>query len=168
MKVQTLDTSASPHGPVAYLLIFFRAAILTDIKIVMHPLNATLFRGVSSSVLIYDGFKDEHAITAQQILAEVQSLMASKNSTSVALVYFRCKHICPSYFIGCLGRSFPRRRLGCTRRVDLNICLLAHLSRLSPMGLLVLEMLLSHSSSMKRYHNKTLMTSKISQLALDS
>ncbi|KIK07490.1 hypothetical protein K443DRAFT_187222 [Laccaria amethystina LaAM-08-1] len=134
MKVQTLDTSASPHGP-----------------IVMHPLNATLFRGVSSSVLIYDGFKDEHAITAQQILAEVQSLMASKNSTSVALVYFRCKHICPSYFIGCLGRSFPRRRLGCTRRVDLNICLLAHLSRLSPMGLLVLEMLLSHSSSMKRF-----------------
>ncbi|EDR15152.1 uncharacterized protein LACBIDRAFT_291657 [Laccaria bicolor S238N-H82] len=62
------------------------ASILTDIKITMHPLNATLFPGVSSAVLVHDGFKDQHAITAQQILAEVQSLMASKNSTSVTLV----------------------------------------------------------------------------------
>lgn len=58
----------------------------------MDNLDSTLFPGVSSNVLVHDGFRNEHALTAPQILTEVKSLIASKGATSVTLVrvYVSC------------------------------------------------------------------------------
>ena len=59
---------------------------LTDIDILMGNLSPTLFPGVSSSVQVHEGFRDEHALTATTILTEVQRLMAVKNTQSVTVV----------------------------------------------------------------------------------
>lgn len=59
---------------------------LTDIDILMGNLSPTLFPGVSSSVQVHEGFRDEHALTATTILTEVKRLMTVKNTQSVTVV----------------------------------------------------------------------------------
>lgn len=63
-----------------------RLSDLTDIDIITENLNSTLFPGVSSDVWVHSGFADEQAQTADIILAETQSLIASKGATTVILV----------------------------------------------------------------------------------
>jgi hypothetical protein len=59
---------------------------LTDIDTLTTTLDATLFPGVPDGVETHDGFTDEHAKTATQILTEVKRLMGSKGTNSVTLV----------------------------------------------------------------------------------
>ncbi|THH14002.1 hypothetical protein EW146_g6281 [Bondarzewia mesenterica] len=59
---------------------------LTDIIIVQGALDPELFPGVPSGVEVHLGFANEHAMTAKQILAEVQSLMNEHGTNSVTLV----------------------------------------------------------------------------------
>ncbi|KAJ4477072.1 alpha/beta-hydrolase [Lentinula edodes] len=59
---------------------------LTDVEVLLASLDTSLFPGVSSSVQVHDGFKNEHAKTASVILAEVRTLMASKNTNNVMAV----------------------------------------------------------------------------------
>lgn len=59
---------------------------LTDVDIIMDTLDPTLFPGVPSTVEAHEGFLNEHALTATTILAEVKSLMTSKNTNSVTVV----------------------------------------------------------------------------------
>lgn len=59
---------------------------LTDVDIFMGNLDSTLFPGVSSSVQVHEGFRNEHAKTALQILSEVKRLMSVKNTKNVAVV----------------------------------------------------------------------------------
>ncbi|TFK44798.1 alpha/beta-hydrolase [Crucibulum laeve] len=59
---------------------------LTDVNILMDALSTSLFPGVPSSVLVHDGFRNEHALTAPTILAEVKRLMSTKNTKNVAVV----------------------------------------------------------------------------------
>lgn len=59
---------------------------LTDVDILMGNLDSTLFPGVSSSVQVHAGFRDEHAKTASTILTEVKRLMSVKNTNNVAIV----------------------------------------------------------------------------------
>lgn len=59
---------------------------LTDINVLTGPLDSTLFPGVPSGVSVHSGFRDEHAKTASQILAEVKSLLAANKANSVTLV----------------------------------------------------------------------------------
>jgi len=61
-------------------------SILTDVNILQDTLDTNLFPGVSSSVLVHDGFRNAHALTAAKILAEVKNLMASQGTQSVAVV----------------------------------------------------------------------------------
>lgn len=61
-------------------------SVLTDVNILLSPLDNKLFPGISSSVQVHAGFRDEHALTAAKILAEVKNLMASKNTQSITLV----------------------------------------------------------------------------------
>jgi len=61
-------------------------SILTDVNIVKEPLNATLFPGIPSTVQVHDGFRDEHALTALQILEEVKRLMTVHNTQTVTCV----------------------------------------------------------------------------------
>jgi len=63
-----------------------RVSDLTDLNALMDPLDANLFPGVPSSVLVHDGFRNEHALTAPIILAEVKRLMLVKNTKNVATV----------------------------------------------------------------------------------
>ncbi|KXN85359.1 Mono- and diacylglycerol lipase [Leucoagaricus sp. SymC.cos] len=56
------------------------ANILTD------PLDTSLFPGVSSDVVVHDGFRNEHALTASQILDEVKKLTAERNTNSVTCI----------------------------------------------------------------------------------
>lgn len=51
-------------------------------------LNATLFPGIPSTVQVHDGFRDEHALTASQILEEVKKLMAVHNTQTVTCVCY--------------------------------------------------------------------------------
>ncbi|KAJ3934022.1 MAG: Alpha/Beta hydrolase protein [Lentinula lateritia] len=59
---------------------------LTDVEVLLASLDTSLFPGISSSVQVHDGFKNEHAKTASVILAEVRTLMASKNTQNVMAV----------------------------------------------------------------------------------
>ncbi|KAF8967850.1 Alpha/Beta hydrolase protein [Flammula alnicola] len=59
---------------------------LTDINIAMGNLDSTLFPGVSSSVQVHEGFRDEHAKTASIILTEVKRLLSVQNTNSVTLI----------------------------------------------------------------------------------
>ncbi|KAF8893960.1 alpha/beta-hydrolase [Infundibulicybe gibba] len=59
---------------------------LTDVNILQDNLDSTLFPGVSSSVTVHDGFRNEHALTAPEILTEVKRLMAAKNTKQVTVI----------------------------------------------------------------------------------
>ncbi|KAF8894959.1 alpha/beta-hydrolase [Gymnopilus junonius] len=59
---------------------------LTDINIAMDTLDSTLFPGVSSSVQVHQGFRNEHALTATTILNEVKRLISVKNTNKVTIV----------------------------------------------------------------------------------
>ncbi|KAF8181315.1 Alpha/Beta hydrolase protein [Pholiota molesta] len=59
---------------------------LTDANILMGALDSTLFPGVSSSVQVHEGFRDEHAKTASAILTEVKRLISVKGTNSVTVV----------------------------------------------------------------------------------
>lgn len=54
----------------------------------MGNLDTKLFPGVSSSVQVHEGFRDEHEKTALTILAEVKRLMSVKENKSVVIVRF--------------------------------------------------------------------------------
>lgn len=53
----------------------------------MENLDSTLFPGVSSVVLVHDGFRNEHALAALEILTEVKSLIAFKGAECNAGMY---------------------------------------------------------------------------------
>ncbi|TFY66439.1 hypothetical protein EVG20_g4647 [Dentipellis fragilis] len=59
---------------------------LTDLDADLQALDSSLFPGVPSGVQVHDGFADEHAKTASQILAEVKKLLSENSATSVTLV----------------------------------------------------------------------------------
>ncbi|KAJ3784012.1 Alpha/Beta hydrolase protein [Lentinula aff. detonsa] len=59
---------------------------LTDIDVPLATLNSTLFPGISSDVEVHTGFQDEHALTADVILAEVKSLMSSVGTNNIIAV----------------------------------------------------------------------------------
>ncbi|PPQ63476.1 hypothetical protein CVT24_005133 [Panaeolus cyanescens] len=61
-------------------------SVLTDANILMDPLDTGLFPGVSSSVQVHDGFRNQQALTAPTILKEVKRLMALKNTNNVVVV----------------------------------------------------------------------------------
>ncbi|KAL0946173.1 hypothetical protein HGRIS_012436 [Hohenbuehelia grisea] len=61
-------------------------SVLTDANILQDPLDTALFPGVPSSVLVHDGFRNAHALTAKQILAEVKKQLAAHNANKVTLV----------------------------------------------------------------------------------
>ncbi|KAI0336577.1 alpha/beta-hydrolase [Cubamyces sp. BRFM 1775] len=58
----------------------------TDIDIPMTNLDSSLFPGVASSVLVHEGFANEHALTAAQILTTTKNLISQKGATSVITV----------------------------------------------------------------------------------
>jgi len=72
----------------------------------MGNLDSNLFPGVSSSVQVHEGFRNEHAITAPTILKEVKRLMLLKNTNNVTLV-----SLLPRY-------SFEPERLSSSRYLD--------------------------------------------------
>ncbi|KAF7370989.1 Lipase [Mycena sanguinolenta] len=51
-------------------------SLATDIGIFQGTLDPTLFPGVSSSVGVHEGFRDEHAKTATDVLAAVQTALS--------------------------------------------------------------------------------------------
>jgi len=59
---------------------------LTDVDIFMGNLDSTLFPGVSSSVEVHEGFRNEHEQTAETILNEVKRLMSATGSKSVVTI----------------------------------------------------------------------------------
>ncbi|KAJ3988503.1 Alpha/Beta hydrolase protein [Lentinula detonsa] len=70
----------------AYRLPHSSESDLTDVEVLLGSLDSSLFPGISSSVQVHDGFRDEHAKTATAILAEVKALMTSKNTKNVVAV----------------------------------------------------------------------------------
>lgn len=58
--------------------------VLTVIDILLTPLNKALFPNAPEGVLIHDGFRKEHELTAGRILAAVKSTLADHPDASVA------------------------------------------------------------------------------------
>jgi hypothetical protein len=63
-------------------------SLLTDAHILQRPLDPALFPTVPSSVKVHSGFRNAHALTATKILAEVKTLLTTKNTRSVTLVSY--------------------------------------------------------------------------------
>ncbi|KII90747.1 hypothetical protein PLICRDRAFT_543894 [Plicaturopsis crispa FD-325 SS-3] len=59
---------------------------LTDLTAELSDFNSTLFPGLPSGVQGHQGFLEEHEKTADVILAEVKSLLASTGAKSVTLI----------------------------------------------------------------------------------
>ncbi|KAI0366056.1 alpha/beta-hydrolase [Pilatotrama ljubarskyi] len=59
---------------------------LTDIDIPMTTLDSTLFPGVSSSVLVHEGFANQQAKTAAAILTATKNLISKNGATTVITV----------------------------------------------------------------------------------
>ncbi|KAJ7134772.1 Alpha/Beta hydrolase protein [Mycena epipterygia] len=59
---------------------------LTDLNVFKGELNSTLFPGDLSGIEVHTGFRDEHALTADEIQAEVKRLIAAKGATQVTVV----------------------------------------------------------------------------------
>ena len=74
-------------------------------------LDATLFPGVPSTVEVHDGFRDEHALTASQILEEVKKLMAVHNTQTVTCVCQTSIKVFQSVILD-VDRSLTRRCIG--------------------------------------------------------
>ena len=78
------------------------------------PLSTAFFPGVPEGVAVHAGFRNEHALTATQITAEVKRLVLVKSATQVMTV--RTLHVSLYIILGRLDcdpdRTFPRRRVG--------------------------------------------------------
>jgi len=61
-------------------------SVLTDLLIAKGELNQTLFPGVPEDIEVHSGFRDQHAITADQIREEVKKIIAEKGATQVTTV----------------------------------------------------------------------------------
>ena len=66
--------------------VLHRLAVLTDLDFNFMTLDPTLFPNITSDIEVHEGFVIEHLKTANQILAEVERLMAMHSSTNVVLV----------------------------------------------------------------------------------
>ncbi|KAJ7677491.1 Alpha/Beta hydrolase protein [Mycena rosella] len=55
-------------------------SVLTDLNVLKGPLNSTLFSNMPDGSEVHTGFRDEHAITAQEIQNEVKRLIAPPKS----------------------------------------------------------------------------------------
>ena len=60
-------------------------ADLTDVDFFLGSLDATLFPGISSSIQVHSGFRDEQASTAPTILAAVQKTIAAHGAKKVTV-----------------------------------------------------------------------------------
>ncbi|KAJ7442635.1 Alpha/Beta hydrolase protein [Mycena latifolia] len=61
-------------------------SVLTDVNLLKGELNSTLFPNVPAGIEVHTGFRDEHAITAEEIQTEVKRLIAEKGATQVTTV----------------------------------------------------------------------------------
>ncbi|RDB17931.1 Lipase [Hypsizygus marmoreus] len=61
-------------------------SVLTDLNLIRGPLDPGLFPGVPSDVSVHTGFRDQHALTADTIFAEVQRLLTITGSKKVITV----------------------------------------------------------------------------------
>lgn len=63
-----------------------RKSDLTDVNFFLKSLDTKLFPGVKSNVKAHNGFLDEHAKTASQILAEVKNQISKTGAEQVITV----------------------------------------------------------------------------------
>ncbi|KAI0754989.1 alpha/beta-hydrolase [Daedaleopsis nitida] len=61
-------------------------ADLTDLKFPLENPDPKLFPGIPGYVQVHGGFRDEHAKTATQILAETKKLLAAKGANQVTVI----------------------------------------------------------------------------------
>ncbi|EGO01496.1 hypothetical protein SERLA73DRAFT_85185 [Serpula lacrymans var. lacrymans S7.3] len=60
--------------------------LVTDGDFFLTNLDTTLFPGISSDIEVHDGFKNEQASTATDVLAAVESAMSTYSTTTVTIV----------------------------------------------------------------------------------
>ncbi|KAH9017205.1 lipase class 3 family protein [Lactarius pseudohatsudake] len=60
--------------------------ILTDLNLLLAPLDTSLFPGIPSSVEAHDGFASQQARTASAILSAVQQTLSAHGTSSVTVV----------------------------------------------------------------------------------
>ncbi|KZV71566.1 alpha/beta-hydrolase [Peniophora sp. CONT] len=59
---------------------------LTDATFFLGELDSSLFPGISSSITVHDGFRNEQAKTASDVLAAVKASMSAHGTDSITLV----------------------------------------------------------------------------------
>ncbi|KAH7881944.1 Alpha/Beta hydrolase protein [Phlebopus sp. FC_14] len=60
--------------------------LVTDADFFLTSLDPNLFPGISSSIEVHNGFRDEQASTATDVLSAVQTTMSKYSTTSVTMV----------------------------------------------------------------------------------
>jgi len=60
--------------------------LLTDAEAVLSNLDSSLFPGVSSNIMVHDGFKNAQAKAATQVLAAVQTAISTHHATRVTII----------------------------------------------------------------------------------
>ncbi len=71
-----------------WLISFSSPEFLTNSNAILGGLNTSLFPGVGSEVKVHSGFRDEHAVTALDVINEVIRLMVEKNTKNITVVSF--------------------------------------------------------------------------------
>ena len=61
-------------------------SVATDVQALQLPLDTKLFPGISSTILVHTGFRNQHSLTARTILHEVKSLLDTKDARHVTVV----------------------------------------------------------------------------------
>lgn len=61
-------------------------SLLTDADFIPDDLDENLFPGISQDIKVHNGFRDEHAKTAQDVLAAVQQTMQDHSTNKVTVV----------------------------------------------------------------------------------
>ena len=61
-------------------------ALATDAQALQLPLDTKLFPGIPSNILVHTGFRNQHSMTANTILAEVKDLLNTEDARHVTVV----------------------------------------------------------------------------------
>ncbi|KAG9313251.1 Alpha/Beta hydrolase protein [Chiua virens] len=79
----SLDTVIVVHEGTDFSKIL---PIITDIDVILAPLDASLFPGLPSHIRVHSGFLHDQSVTASDIISSVQRTMTKYGTNSVTLV----------------------------------------------------------------------------------
>lgn len=89
------------------------AEFLIDSNVILGELDTSLFPGVGTEVKVHSGFRGEHAVTALDVINEVERLMVEKNTKNITVVrLLACHNLNSKLFMRNPGWTFAGGCIG--------------------------------------------------------